>query len=128
MICSCTIFGNELTVNADAGDSHVTRVLGLFVYSSNSGKLFMSKSLSQGFYSTSTSTSLNYMNRIQDPSHKYWIFSHPILCSLKTCLHVQFKISFSCLFTLSNMMWGCPWMPPHHLYSTMMVLGKKLYL
>jgi hypothetical protein len=61
VICSCTIFGNELTVNTDAGDSHVTRVLGLFVYTSNSGKLFMSKSLSQVFCSTSTSTSLNYI-------------------------------------------------------------------
>jgi hypothetical protein len=52
VICSCTIFGNELTVNTDAGDSHVTRVLGLFVYTSNSGKHFMSKSLSQVFCCT----------------------------------------------------------------------------
>jgi hypothetical protein len=46
-----------------------------------------------------------------------------VLVILKIYLHVQFKSSVSCGLTLSNMTWGCSWMPPHHLYSLILMVN-----
>ena len=47
VICSRSIFDNELTVNTDAGDDQVTRVIDLFVY--NSGKFSCQNHSAGGF-------------------------------------------------------------------------------